>query len=136
MGYTHYWTLEYQSLREIEDWVTFYAGANEIIKTAIDGGLELDLNPKVEGVFLNGVGDDAHETLAVSREYPGWNCCKTAEKPYDTVVTAILIWLKKVFGDLVLVKSDGTWDDWQSGAVLYETAGLGTPENPLSERGN
>jgi len=47
--------------------------------------------------------------------------CKTAHKPYDAVVCAVLIRAKVIYGDLVEVRSDGDWTDWQAGRTLYET---------------
>ena len=46
--------------------------------------------------------------------------CKTAHRPYDAVVTAILIRAKVIYGNCVDVRSDGDWTDWQAGRELYE----------------
>jgi len=46
--------------------------------------------------------------------------CKTAYKPYDVVVTAILIRAKQIYGSCVKISSDGDWQDWQAGRELYE----------------
>ena len=40
--------------------------------------------------------------------------CKTARKPYDTIVVAILWFLQREFPDHILVSSDGDIDDFQS----------------------
>jgi hypothetical protein len=47
--------------------------------------------------------------------------CKTAYKPYDAVVTAILIRAKSIYGSCVRVSSDGEWSEWQAGRDMYET---------------
>ena len=47
--------------------------------------------------------------------------CKTAQKPYDAVVTAILIRAKTIYGSCVRISSDGDWQEWQAGRDLYET---------------
>lgn len=44
--------------------------------------------------------------------------CKTAEKPYDEVVTAILIRAKHHYGTSVEITSDGVWSEWSPGAFL------------------
>jgi hypothetical protein len=46
--------------------------------------------------------------------------CKTAMKPYDAVVTAILIRAKSIYGSCVRISSDGEWSEWQAGRDMYE----------------
>lgn len=46
--------------------------------------------------------------------------CKTAYKPYDAVVTAILIRAKTIYGSCVSISSDGEWSEWQAGRDMYE----------------
>jgi hypothetical protein len=46
--------------------------------------------------------------------------CKTAYKPYDAVVTAILIRAKTIYGSCVRISSDGDWHEWQAGRDMYE----------------
>jgi hypothetical protein len=46
--------------------------------------------------------------------------CKTAYKPYDAVVTAILIRAKSIYGSCVSISSDGEWSEWQAGRDMYE----------------
>jgi hypothetical protein len=46
--------------------------------------------------------------------------CKTAYKPYDAVVTAILIRAKTIYGSCVRISSDGEWQEWQAGRDMYE----------------
>jgi hypothetical protein len=46
--------------------------------------------------------------------------CKTAYKPYDAVVTAILIRAKSIYGSCVRISSDGEWHEWQAGRDMYE----------------
>lgn len=100
-------------------------------------------------VIFNGVGDDAHETFSwppnFTDRFPdhskgetwetpvrtgelicmpdesgfGFEFCKTARKPYDAVVTACLIAVKRHLGDDVEVSSDGTEDEFMNGAGNY-----------------
>jgi hypothetical protein len=49
-----------------------------------------------------------------------------------SVVTASLIHAKKIFGDAIEIKSDGNWDDWDSGKVLYETVFDIQPESVIA----
>ncbi len=145
MGYTHYWkrpvknagtafmfgklSLDVKTLCE-------YANAAGIrIRNGV-GESEPEFN---EGYFsLNGDAshyvegrDLAHETFywAGIPTHPNhregepefFSFCKTAMKPYDAVVTAILIRAKVIYGSCVSVSSDGEWDsgDWDKGRELY-----------------
>lgn len=79
---------------------------------------------------LNGIDDMSHETftwkaLPTQSEWRKdepeiFDFCKTAMKPYDAVVTAILIRAKEIYGSCVSVSSDGDWSEWQDGRDLYE----------------
>lgn len=83
-------------------------------------------------------GDCSHETLRIDRvlkkEDIEWqddrkyasprdkgmyfSCCKTAYKPYDLFVTAVLIAAKHHLGDMFRVSSDGDEPDWNDGRQL------------------
>ena len=119
MGYTHYWTLG--NGIEQADWDKFLVGARQIIETADAAGIALQDDSAGAAIFINGVGANAHEAFVITSEDVGFNFCKTARKPYDTVVTAILIHLKQSLGSLAVVTSDGDWSDWEGGRLLYET---------------
>jgi hypothetical protein len=54
------------------------------------------------------------------RENEIFEFCKTAYKPYDAVVTAVLIRAKEIYGTVVEIYSDGNWDEWRAGRDLYE----------------
>lgn len=43
-----------------------------------------------EGIFFNGVADDAHEDFLLSEEAPG-GFVKTLQKPYDVAVACVLL---------------------------------------------
>lgn len=57
--------------------------------------------------------------------------CKTAHRPYDAVVTAVLIRAKAIYGTCVTIRSDGDWQDWQAGRELYEATFGETAPNPF-----
>lgn len=133
MGYTHYWTTKSEPLPS--DWQKFFEGAIAIIETAKEAGIDLEDNSDKAGwvININGVGANAHEVFVLdSGDELGFNFCKTAEKPYDAVVTAILIHAKTILGDAIEIKSDGNWDEWDSGKVLYETVFDSQPESVLA----
>jgi hypothetical protein len=119
MGYTHYWTIK--NAIEQSNWEKFLEGARQIIATAEDAGILIEDNSEGSTISINGVGAGGHEDFTISSEDVGYDFCKTAQKPYDTVVTAILIHAKKVLGDDILITSDGAWFEWESGQLLYES---------------
>ena len=119
MGYTHYWTIK-QGIGQA-DWNKFLEGSRQIIGTATEAGFLLQDDSAGAAVFINGEGANAHESFVITSEDVGYNFCKTAQKPYDTVVTALLILLKRSLGENVIVTSDGSWHEWESGCLLYET---------------
>jgi hypothetical protein len=76
-------------------------------------------------------GDCSYETFGLERvtQRRPWDddarvfeFCKTNYQPYDVVVTAVLIALKRHFGDEVTVSTDGTDKDWEDGRQLTTVA--------------
>lgn len=139
MGYTHYWErpvrnygsaymfgkLALDAKRLVE-----HANANGII---IRDGFGVGSPEFTESHFsLNGDEEtgNAYETFfwEAMPEQHEWrkgepmifNFCKTQYRPYDSVVTAILIRAKVIYGSCVEVRSDGSWSDWQAGRDMYE----------------
>ena len=73
------------------------------------------------------MGEYGHETFLFLRDNKKdefhkkllhFEFCKTAQKPYDLPVTAVLILAVKHFKDDVKVSSDGDAADWQAGIEL------------------
>lgn len=141
MGYTHYFTVTGTSRDDALRFEMFSRGVQTIINyaTEYDGieiadGLGEELgkwDADNEVVRFNGYGADAHETFYFTVFQQGFGFCKTARKPYDAVVTACLIHMKDIYGDLVDIASDGEWSEWQDGARLYRNATGMTAENPM-----
>lgn len=127
MGYTHYWDIKEPI--DSDAWDKLRKGIQQIVGTAQDAGIDIKDDSNDEQIFFNGVGAGEHETFVLELGDEGDNFCKTAEKPYDMAVTASLILLKKELGDAVIIKSDGTWADWESGQLLYETVFNIAPES-------
>jgi hypothetical protein len=152
MGYTHYFTQE-RSI-SVADWKSVLTDIQQILNYAqhecgiplANGMGEAKTSPvfsKTHFAF-NGLGDDSHETLHISRakqtkpQYPGdnrpnWSFCKTARKPYDAVVTAVLCYLSTVtrtfdadgpvYGtEAFTVGSDGRGEDFLVGLDLARKA--------------
>ena len=81
-------------------------------------------------------GDCSYEGVVIKRvaELQDWlrddsdmkglvfTCCKTAYRPYDVTVTAMLIALKHHFVNGVRVSSDGEDEHWEDGRLLCTVA--------------
>lgn len=121
MGYTHYFTIEH--LEEC-----FVDEVNDIVTMAQDDGIVLadfDGNGKPivtdTKIALNGSRALGQEYESFVLPTDGFGFCKTAHRPYDTVVTAILVSaIVNKIGEGV--SSDGTYADWKDGIALYERA--------------
>ena len=134
MGYTHYWKFKQEPTPE--KFTEFVEGVRQITATADEAGIPIGEELYESNyVRFNGVGDGAHESfyieLPVGDERYDDGFCKTAEKPYDTAVTASLILAKKIFGEDIEIRSDGNWSDWEGGQLLYESVFNVQPENVL-----
>ena len=153
MGYTHYWERDV-SKNSAEHYGKLALDAKKIVEYAISkdiaiadwGGEVLNGDEWNEGRFaFNGYRIESHESFiwqaqpkepSYKSNYidEGWSFdfCKTAWKPYDCVVTAILCRAKHYYGDSVRIRSDGEWSDWQAGRDLYEEVFGSEPTNPMS----
>ena len=134
MGYTHYWSFKKPKRGEVRAAEKKYAAAIKDCATLIrsyyiaNGGLSgYTAHSKIgkyDGILFNGKGDLAHEDFSLRETYKecysddAFNFCKTARKPYDEVVVACLLILKRHLGDLIEISSDGYLDDWYDGREL------------------
>jgi hypothetical protein len=140
MGYTHYIQRDIVRSSGPATYGRFTNGVEKIFAEAKTRGIEIGdafgetATPEITEtrVAFNGMGDDAHETFswdAVSPRQPMhavgqpmlFDFCKTALKPYDTVVVAVLLWLKDCYTDAVEISSDGYWSEWYDGRDLFRT---------------
>lgn len=138
MGYTHYWRQRRDIL--VAPWSEIMQAATCIVEQTKLGGVPLAWEsdepqraPEItkDAIRFNGVGDDGHETFMLMRkrrkpEYkgddPAFNFCKTAQKPYDVAVVAILAYVDSLYGELFDVSSDGDPPDWEAGVALARKA--------------
>lgn len=159
MGYTHYWkqprNLKKAEMAELclitrliideaEGKCTNTAGghyASDPVKIAGGHG---DGRPIIgpDYINFNGEGDLSHETFHVNakrgpsydgepRTEWGGDFCKTARKPYDVVVTAILSVLASEYN--FNVGTDGEREDWDEGVKLATKALGREVPNPIPE---
>lgn len=91
-----------------------------------DGYGEEDGQPVIDSdlICLNGIGDDVHESFYLPRDDVKFNFCKTARKPYDLIVTAMLIMADYHAPNAYRIASDGEIGNWQNG-LDYATEVLG-----------
>jgi hypothetical protein len=140
MGYTHYWT-QTRSFTAVE-WSEVCTDIAAIL-SYVEHGCDIPLanghgepgtHPVIDAddIMFNGVdneNDDAHETMVVSRKREkaweggtlGWACTKTARKPYDLAVTAVLCYLSSVAGTHS-VSSDGNGSNFVAGLAAAREA--------------
>jgi hypothetical protein len=121
MGYTHYWKTKSGLVIEDETFAKIVEGIKQISATAQEAGVEISEDYETDELYINGVGQFEHETFIFAKTLDEFNFCKTAGKPYDMVVTASLIYAKKILGEVFIINSDGNWNDWESGRLLYES---------------
>lgn len=138
MGYTHYWTqtrsfsgdewLEVSA--DIREILTFVQHGRDIPLANGDGDFGTHPTFSATEIMFNGAGDeDSHETFVLPRarrkEWDGGslggNFCKTARKPYDLAVTAVLCYLSSVAGAYD-VSSDGHGHNFVDGLAAAREA--------------
>lgn len=142
MGYTHYWTQRREFSKAQWDEVT--TDITKLLEHALHrqevplGNESADLGSKPtfgpDCIAFNGIGDSGHETFLVERRRPGledWQArnghsrgggfCKTARKPYDIVVTAVLCYLSSI-AETHEVISDGSASDFTLALELARQA--------------
>lgn len=122
MGYTHYWNGIDMNRYKPRAW----EGVARDVVALVDAGksqFELEFeDPKPGWVRLNGNSAKGldHESFWISLDpnvlaAGGFEFCKTAQKPYDVVVTAVLAVMAEVG---LNVSSDGDADDWKPGLAF------------------
>ena len=142
MGYTHYCRqqrdftdTEWQELTRLAKLIT--AAGQGILANAFS---DKNTKPTIdnEEISFNGIGDDGHETFCITRKKRDLydyekqdsiqdaymhdksgggvvNFCKTAHKPYDKYVVAVLCAIYRVQRDIMNISSDGNTADWTEG---------------------
>ncbi|KAJ4458025.1 hypothetical protein PAPYR_6283 [Paratrimastix pyriformis] len=72
-------------------------------------------------IIFNGSEGDCCESMVLQREGGGFQCVKTRLRPYDRVVTALLILADYHAPGTWIISSEGRSSDWQEGLELART---------------
>lgn len=135
MGYTHYWRqsrdFSETEWKHIQDFSKKLLKSDDAKKILTSDKKDCDyLRINDHCVVFNGKKELAHETFALERYVPTddkyhvkdvngyFNFCKTAEKPYDLYVVAMLVFANHLAPDALKLSSDGNWSDWKRGCQL------------------
>jgi len=125
MGYTHYWNRKDKAATD-EQWRQVTTFAKALFKDQdgllADGDGAEGTGPIVaSGIEFNGIGPASHETFFIDRNDLGgrFAFCKTARKPYDAAVVALLSYMEGL--GLIEFTSDGNNDDLEEGRRLCGT---------------
>jgi len=129
VGYVHYWRSKPHRCLKASQFKILSQQVKKIIERAKlpDYNIKIDihdLTPKL--ISFNGWQPDGedHETfhLDYNEENTDFQFCKTAHKPYDTVVTATLIAAHLMSEGKIKISSDGNSGDWLKGFILLNQA--------------
>lgn len=125
MGYTHYFEvkapIDPEAFRKLSLVVTELVELPECPKLGNWAGHGDPASaPEItsERISLNGLGANAHETFSLELNSSGFNFCKTARKPYDVAIVAILCLADLYLGGALVISSDGSPDEWEFGLAL------------------
>lgn len=139
MGYTHYWYYNPSKATSPDTSAAFVKAVSEITKykellesrgLVVCGSLgegEAQLTPDLIAYNGDASKDLDHESFYIERQAQqdrnGFNFCKTARKPYDTLVCLSLIALFEAFANPKVFSycSDGSDDEeeWQAAYEVY-----------------
>jgi hypothetical protein len=137
MGYTHYWKLKAPIQGRTADTEARYQLALVDMRRVVAywqehaesecrlSGYSAHTGDRYGGLHINGKQKLAHEDLIFREHYKenkAFEFCKTAQKPYDTVVAACLLLLHMRLPDVTEISSDGTAKDWAAAQRLINDA--------------
>ena len=129
MGYTHYWRkpnpISLGAWEQIKDDAQKLIAASPVTIQYEDDDVR---PPEVSDAHIrfNGVGEDSYETFVLDPAMDEFQFCKTAAKPYDLIVCAILAVAQEHAGKSIRVSSDGDAGDWKDG-IEFASKTLGRP---------
>lgn len=122
MGYAHY----FKQIKPVpaDQWDEVLEAKDKIVKFK-EGLIDIEDDSLNGDLNINGVGEDSHENLYIDPDHNKigeFQFCKTANKPYDVVVVAILCVINDICHGCFKITSDGDRDDWKAGRELASAA--------------
>lgn len=124
MGYTHYFTQK-RAASDAE-WAAITADFRKLYEGGHLPSIRFEDNhaahPEISSdlIRFNGPGHDGHETMLLAIDGEGIEFCKTAQKPYDLAVVALLILAHYHAPEVWDITSDGYKADWQPGLDIIQ----------------
>jgi hypothetical protein len=111
---------------------TFYFDATSNVEPSGPRPSSESLDDEIDYAARRLTGAWMRYDRVVERGNVRWSYCKTAQKPYDVVVCALLMRAKLIFGDGIEIRSDGDFDtDWARARTLYLLAYGESAASPL-----
>lgn len=101
MGYTHYWKIPTETLPVWQ--AAFPQLASDARLIVREAGVDI-LGPIGEDEISLNAHHDPHEDFDLGTSATTFQCCKTARKEYDVVVSAILLRASQLAGKAVEVR--------------------------------
>lgn len=140
MGYTHYFPqrtkVNLPTSFSADQWAKIMEDAKQLIYQGVQELIDLEFEFLEDRLVLNGVGAEAHEDFVLSQNSGGgFRFCKTAHKPYDLVVCAILLLCHDWAPGVLDIGSDGARDyeeNWKPAEEFFKRA-LGRKPSGLTE---
>ena len=115
MGYTHYW--EIKNDISLEHFKQLQLAAVKIVEASdVFVMFGINTHPLHLNIIVEGINEGAHETFCLSPNTVKFEFCKTARKPYDEIVVAILYHAHVM--RLLEFSSDGNEEDLTVGKAL------------------
>lgn len=110
MGYTNYWKSKGFNQKQFG---AIIRDIRTILKDEYFNKINLDeLLINRSDIMFNGLGENEHETFYLNNKPTDFACCKTAKKPYDKLVQAVLI-ISCHYNPNFEFSSDGDFTDWK-----------------------
>ncbi|MFF4482962.1 hypothetical protein ACFY1A_38975 [Streptomyces sp. NPDC001520] len=158
MGYTHYFAYSPRTKAFRESWPSMVADTRRIVAHVQSLGIAITGpmgrgQPEITERYIGLNGMIGHESLWIQPDPPDsfddpyraqqyasrgfvWSFCKTAQKPYDLAVAAILLRCWQLAPRAFAIASDGHWEsEWKLGtpspralvASLFPSAAVECP---------
>ncbi|KAF7193190.1 hypothetical protein HII31_05416 [Pseudocercospora fuligena] len=109
MGYTHYWKIP-STDEWLKTWPQLVSDAKLIVKSCkiklAGPDDEGEGHPQINETrtAFNGGNGNGHQPFILKSKATKFSCCKTAHKPYDLVVAAILLRASQLAGDAIRIR--------------------------------